>query len=246
MWTIIFFTSWWCSSFVMGNDDWLSHLSDGSQLKCEKSPPKSSKNEKLIFILHSSFDDQPNDPSNKSWLKCKNRPPKSSKNEMLSFGLCSTSNDRPSDLSDKHWPKYKKKKKGPSCHQKVKCSFLDNIQLLMISWAIWETNINQNVRKNKKGPLNHQKIEFFGLHSTSNDWPSNLSDKCWLKCQKMIKGPQCHRKIKCSFMNYVQLLMIGWAIWAMNINWNAKKTKKKMRKGPLCHQKIKCSFLDYV
>ena len=29
----------------MGNDDWLSHLSDESQPKCEKSPPKSSKNE---------------------------------------------------------------------------------------------------------------------------------------------------------------------------------------------------------
>ena len=43
MWTIIFFTSWQCSSFVMDNDDWLSHLSDESQPKCEKSPRKSSK-----------------------------------------------------------------------------------------------------------------------------------------------------------------------------------------------------------
>ena len=38
MWTIIFFTSWQCSPFVMGNDDWLSHLSDEIQLKCEKAP----------------------------------------------------------------------------------------------------------------------------------------------------------------------------------------------------------------
>ena len=57
MWTIIFFTSGQCSSFVMGNDDWLSHLSDESQPKCEKSLPKSSKNEKLIFILRSTSDD---------------------------------------------------------------------------------------------------------------------------------------------------------------------------------------------
>ena len=74
MWTIIFFTSWQCSSFVMGNDDWLSHLSDEIQLKCEKSPPKSSKNEKLIFILHSTSDDWPSDPSNKRWPKCKKGP----------------------------------------------------------------------------------------------------------------------------------------------------------------------------
>ena len=87
----------------MGNDDWLSHLSDESQLKCEKSPPphpKSSKNGKLIFILHSTSDDWPSDPSKKSQLKCKKRSPKSSKNEMLSFGLRSTSDDQPSDLTD--------------------------------------------------------------------------------------------------------------------------------------------------
>ena len=98
MWTIIFFTSWQCSSFVMGNDDWLSHLSDESQPKCEKSP---LGHEKLIFILCSTSDDWPSDPSNKSQLKCKKRSPKSSKNEMLSFGLHSTSDDQPSDLSDK-------------------------------------------------------------------------------------------------------------------------------------------------
>ena len=75
MWTIIFFTSWQCNSFVMGNDDWLSHLSDESQLKCEKSHQgKSSKNENLIFILHSTSDDRPSDPSNKSQPKCKKGP----------------------------------------------------------------------------------------------------------------------------------------------------------------------------
>ena len=63
MWTIIFFTSWQCSSFVTGNDDWLS---DESQLKCEKSPPKSSINEILIFILHSTSDDRPSDPNDES------------------------------------------------------------------------------------------------------------------------------------------------------------------------------------
>ena len=70
MWTIIFFTSWQCRSFVMGNDNWLSDPSDESQPKCEKSLPKSSKNEMLIFGLHSTSDDQLSDPSDKSQSKC--------------------------------------------------------------------------------------------------------------------------------------------------------------------------------
>ena len=51
MWTIIFFTSWHCSSFVMGNDDWLSHLSDESQPKCEKSPRKSLKKNSFLYYV---------------------------------------------------------------------------------------------------------------------------------------------------------------------------------------------------
>ena len=94
MWTIIFFTSWQCSSFVMGNDDWLSHLSDESQPKCVKSPHKPSKNEMLGFGLRSTSDDWLSNPSNESRPKCDKRPPKSSKNEMLIFILHSTSDDQ--------------------------------------------------------------------------------------------------------------------------------------------------------
>ena len=61
--------------------------------------------------------------------------------------------------------------------------------------------------------------------------------------QKYEKGPLSHQKIKCSFLDYVQLLMIGQVIQAKNVNRN---TKKKSKKGPLSHQKIKFSFLDYV
>ena len=70
MWTIIFFTSLPISSLVMGNDDWLSDPSDESQPKCEKSPPKSLKNEILIFILCSTSDDWPIDLSDESQSKC--------------------------------------------------------------------------------------------------------------------------------------------------------------------------------
>ena len=45
--------------------------------------------------------------------------------------------------------------------------------------------------------------------------------------------------MKCSFLDYVQLLMIGQVIHAMKVNQNAKK-------GPLSYQKMKCSFWDYV
>ena len=48
------------------SDDRLCNPSNKSQLKCGKRPPKSLKNEILIFILHSTSDDWPSDPSNKS------------------------------------------------------------------------------------------------------------------------------------------------------------------------------------
>ena len=66
----------------------------------QKRPPKSSKNEMLVFELRSTSGDQPSNPSNESQLKCDKRPPKSSKNEILIFILRSTSDDWPSDPSD--------------------------------------------------------------------------------------------------------------------------------------------------
>ena len=126
MWTIIFFTSWQCSSFVMGNDDWLSHLIDEIQPKCVKIPPKSSKNEKLIFILCLTSDDWPGDPSNKIQPKCK---------------------------------------KGPLSHEKMKCSFLNYVRILMISKAIQAMKVNQPT----------QNGQFHMIHNSSNlfslKWP---------------------------------------------------------------------------
>ena len=86
----------------------------------------------LIFGLHSTSDDQ-RAISDESRPKCKNGPPKSSKNEMLVFGLCSTFDDWPSDLSNESQPK---RKKGPLSHKKMKCLFMDYVQLLMISRVI--------------------------------------------------------------------------------------------------------------
>ena len=90
----------------------------------------SSKNGMLIFGLRSTSDDRLSNLSNESQPKCKKRPPKSLKNEMFIFGLHSTSDDQ---LSDESQPKCKK---WPPKSSKMKCSFLDYIQLLMISQVI--------------------------------------------------------------------------------------------------------------
>ena len=107
----------------------------------------------LIFGLCSTSDDQLSNPSDESQPKCKKSPPKSSKNEMLVFGLCSTSDDRPSDLSEESRLKCEK---GPLSYQKMKSSFLDYIQLLMIGRVIQATKVYQNA---KECPLNHQKMK---------------------------------------------------------------------------------------
>ena len=54
-------------------------MSDESQLKCEKRPTKSSKNEMLIFGLHSTSDDHPSNLNDESQLKCKKKKKWSSK-----------------------------------------------------------------------------------------------------------------------------------------------------------------------
>ena len=120
-----------------------------------------------------------------------------------------------------------KNEKGPLSHWKIKCSFLDYIQLLMISWAIWVKNVNQNAKKQKRPPKSSKNKMFIsGLCSTSDDRLSNLSKKMLTEMQNNKKGPLSHWKIKCSFLDYVQLLMIGQAIWAKNINRNIKKWKR--------------------
>ena len=56
-------------------------------------------------------------------------------------------------------------------------------------------------------PLQPKKNEMlvFGLRSTSDDGPG------WSMDSNPIHHPSPARKMKCSFLDYVQLLMIGWA-----------------------------------
>ena len=88
----------------------------------------------------------------------------------------------------------------PSPAQKMKCSFLDYIQLLMIGWAGQWT---QTTSATSLQPKNEMLV--FGLHSNSDDQLG------W----SMDSNPICHpspaHKMKCSFLDYVQRLMIGQA-----------------------------------
>ena len=111
------------------SDDRPSNPSNESQPKYDKRPPK----------LCSTSGDRPSNLSNESQLKCDKRPPKSLKNEMLVFGLHSNSDDRPSNPSNESQPKCDKR---PLSHRKMKCSFLDYIQLLMIDCAMQATKVN--------------------------------------------------------------------------------------------------------
>ena len=93
---------------------------------------------------------------------------------MFIFGLCSTSDA----IQAKNVDQTIKKTKRPLSHQKIKCSFLDYVQLLMIGQVIQAKNIDQNVKKLKR-PLKSSKHKMFtfGLCLTSDDRPSNPSKK---------------------------------------------------------------------
>ena len=119
-----------------------------------------------------------------------------------------------------------------SC-QKMKCTYFDYVQLLMIGQAgqwtqtpsatplqpkkwnahfcitfnfWWLAGLSDGLKPHPPS-LSSQKNEMliFGLHSTFDDWLG------W----SMDSNPICHlslaKKMKCSFFDPVQLLMISWA-----------------------------------
>ena len=157
---------------------------------------------------------------------------------MLIFGLCSTSDD---------WPGWSMHS-NPIC-QKNKCSFLDFIQLLIISragqwtWTLsitplqpkiwnahfwitfnfwWSTGLVDGLEPHLS-PLSSQKYKMliFGLRSTSDD---RLG---WIMDSNPICHPSPAKKIKCSFLDYVQLLMIGQAgLWTRTPSATPLQSKK--------------------
>ena len=192
----------------MFNFWWSDGLVDG--LEPYLPPLSSQKNKMLIFGLRSTSDDRP------GWLmdsKPHVPPFSSQKNKMLIFGLRSTSDNQAGLVNGlRSCP-------PPLSSQKIKCSFLDYVQLLMIGWAgRWTQKPSATLSSQKN------KMFIFGLHSTSDDRMG------WLMDSNPICHPSPVRKIKCSFLDYVQLLMISQAVqWTWNLSatplqpqkWNA-------------------------
>ena len=183
---------------------------------------------------------------------------------------------------------------NPVCHpspvKKLKCSFLDYVQLLMIGWAGWwpQTPSTTPLQPKKWNahfwitfhfwwltrlvdglkthlpPLSSQKNEMFifGLRSTSDVWLG------WSMALNPIHHPSPAKKMKCSFLDYIQLLMIGWAgrwtwtpstiplqpkkwnahfLFTFNVWWLAGLVNGlEPHLPPLSSQKRKCSFLYYI
>ena len=87
--------------------------------------------------------------------------------------------------------KMQKTKKGHRSHWKIECSFLDYVQLLMIGQAIQAKNIDQNTKKWKMPPKSlKNKMFVFGLHSTSDDRPNNLSKNVDRNIKKQKRPPK--------------------------------------------------------
>ena len=150
---------------------------------------------------------------------------------------------------------------NPICHlspaKKMKCYFLDYVQLLMIGLAGWWTQTPSasplqqkkwnatswimfnfwwlaglvNGLKPHPPPLSSQRNEMliFLLCSTSNDQPG-------LSGLEPHPQPVSSQKMKCSYFNYVQLLMIA----------RAGQWTQTPSTTPLQPKKMKCLFLDYV
>ena len=209
---------WNACFWITYNFWWLAGLVNG--LEPHPPPLSSEKNEMLVFGLHTTSGLvnglEPHLPT----LSCQN-------NEMLISELHSTSDDRPGWLIDSS-PVY-----HPSPAKSMKCSFLDYVQLLMIvragrwSWTpsttplqpkkwnahFWITfNFWWSARlvdglKPHPPPLSSQKNEMliFGLFSTSDDQPG------WSMDSNPIHHPSPVKNMKCSVLDYIQLLMIGWA-----------------------------------
>ena len=263
----IMFNFWWLARLVNGLEPHLQSLSN-------------QKNEMLVFGLCSASDNwlgwsMDSNPSatplqQKKWnacfwimfnfwwlarlvdgLKPHLLPLSNQKNDMLIFGLRSTSYDWPG------WSMDSNPICNPSPTKKMKWSFLDYVQLLMIGQAGWKaptpsatsfqpknemlifvlrySSDDQPCWSMDSKPIHHpssQKNEMliFVLRSTSDN------RRGWLMDSNCIHYPSPAKKMKCSFLYYIQLLMIGWAgHWTWTPSPSCLKPKK-----------MKCSFLDYV
>ena len=237
---------WNAHILIMFNFWWLAGLVNG--LKHHPPPLSSQKKWNAHFWIMFNF-------WWSAWLTDElqaHLPPLSyQKNEMLIFQIHSTSDDQPGWSMDSN----------PICHpsptKKMKCSFLDYVQLLMISHAgrwtqtpsatplqpikwnahfwikfnfWWSARLVDGL-KPRSPLLCSQKNEMliFGLCSTSHDLPG------WSMDSNPIHCPSAAKKMKCFFFG-LHSTSDDWPGWVMDSN-------------PIHHpspaKKMKCSFLYY-
>ena len=178
-------------------------------------------------------------------------PISSQKNEILVFVLHWTSDDQLGWLMDSNPIHH------PSPAKTMKCSFLDYVQLLMISWAAWWTQTPSAT------PLQPKKWNAHFWITFNFWWSAGAVDGL-----EPHPPPVCSQKMKCSYFDYVQLLMIGRAFqWTRTPSTTPLHPKKwnphfcimfnfwcwldwSMDSNPIHHpspaNKMKCFFLDYV
>ena len=123
-------------------------------------------------------------------------PPLSSqKYEMLIFGLRSTSDDQPGWLMDSN----------PICHPSPPKK-KRNVHFWITFNFWWLAGLVDGLEPHPP-PLSSQKSEMLilGLRSTSDDQLG------WLMDSNPVHHPSPARKVKCSFLDYIYLLMIGQA-----------------------------------
>ena len=228
----------WNAYFWITFNFWSSaELVDG--LKPHPPPLSSQKNEMLIFGLRSTFDDQPGcsmdsnpicHPSPaKEWnphfwiifkfwwlaglveaLKPHPPPLSSQKKWNAHFWITFPSDDLPGWLMNLNLICH------PSPTKKMKCSIFDYVQLLMISQA------GQLTQSPSATPL--QPIKWnasFWIMFTSHYQPG------WSMDSNPICQPSPANKMKCYFLDYIQLLMIGWASqWTQTPSSTSLQPKK--------------------
>ena len=120
-------------------------------------------------------------------------PPLSSqKNEMLIFGFCSTSDDQPGWSMDSN----------PICHPSPAKKWNATFWIMFNFW--WSAGLVNGLKPHPP-PLSSQRNEMliFVLCSTSND---RLG---WSMDSNPIHHPSSAKKVRCSFLYYIQHLMLA-------------------------------------
>ena len=180
MWTIIFFTCWQCSSFVMGNDDWLSHLRMKVNWNVKKAPLSHQKMKNpFLYYIQLLMIGQVIQATKFDW---------NAKKGPLSHQKMKCSFLDYVQLLIIDWAIWamnvdQNVTKDPLSDRTIKCSFLDYIQLLMIDHAIQATKVNWNA---EKGPLSHWKMKY-SFYIMFNFWSSAKQSE-WRKLIKMWKN----------------------------------------------------------